>query len=93
MLGRYVTYGSVAMVYNNTMGNPMVQIQDEHVIDNRHASLFQSLPPDLFKGYHMNWVRYEDAVNPDVALIMLDIINRMTKVFGCLLVCHYGFLS
>ena len=84
MLGRYVTYGSIAMVYNNTMGNPMVQIRDENVIDNRHASLFQSLPPGLFNGYHMNWVREEDAVNPDVALTMLDIINRMTKV---LMVC------
>ena len=84
MLGRWVTYGSVAMVYNNTMGNPMVRIPDESVMDSRHASLFQSLPADLFNGYHMNWVRDEDAGSSEVAQSMLDIINRLTKV---LMVC------
>lgn len=84
MLGRWVSYGNVAVVYQNTMGNPLVNIRDETSIDNRHRSLFQSLPIEMFNGYRMEWFSDGDASSAAVAGQFLEIVNKMTKV---LMVC------
>lgn len=79
-MGQWLSYGSVARVYNMTLGNATVRVKNENEFDDRDISIYQALPLDLFKGMHIQWLRGDDAVNESIRKSLLDIINKMTKV-------------
>lgn len=79
-MGQWLRFGSVAGVYNMTLGNDTIQVKNENEFNDRDISIYQALPLDLFKGMHIQWLREEDSENEDVRKSLLDIINKLTKV-------------